>query len=174
MTTDAVIQIVQTIKSQLSQSQASALNSNSNLLGQVDFVVATAANYAQLLSTAGPITQAAAAAIVGSVAAEQTAGAAAEATALAGAGATGVGAGIVLIASIILAALAASEQSGSSDFPQLLTQLNTAVSDIENGVLASYWQDKITTIMGFWTSPTGGLGTDLDNLANGRHWGDGR
>ena len=179
MATDAVIQIIQTIQSQLSQSplsqsQANALNSNATLLSQVDTIVGTAANYAQLLGTAvGPIAQAAAAAKVGLIAQQledglNYAGASAEATALAGAAATGYGAAIVLVVSVVLGILAAigqSDSSGSSD-TQLLDQLLTAVSDIQNTVLASYWQDKLSTIMTFWTSPTGGLGTDLDNLAN--------
>jgi hypothetical protein len=183
MTTDAVIQIIQTIQSQLSQSQASALSSSATLLSQVDTVVGLAANYAQLLGTAaGPIAQAAVANTLAGIAAEQAtlttlagsdaeaaalaAGYGADAAASAGALATGVGAAIVLVISAVLALLSNTSGQSDSSETQLLNQLTTIVNDIQNTVLASYWQDKITTIMTFWTSPTGGLGTDLDNLAN--------
>lgn len=176
MTSDAVAQIIKTIQSKLSSSQTSALQSNTTLLGQVDSVVGIAANYAQLLSTAGPVVsplaQQAAASIVSAVATaagdsatEAKAAAEAASAAVVGTAATAIGAGIVLIVSVILGVLGASEQSGTSD-AQLLSQLIAITQDIENAALASYWQQKITTIMTFWDSPTGGLGTDLDNLAN--------
>ena len=65
-------------------------DSNASFLSQVDNVVATAANYAQILGTAaGPIAQTAAVNIVKQIAADQTAGqlaagASAEAAAAAG------------------------------------------------------------------------------------------
>lgn len=76
-----------------------------------------------------------------------------------------IGAAIVLTISVILAATAASNQSGSTE-AQELEQLNTAIQNIEDIELAAYWQEKLTSIMSFWNSPTGGVGTDLDNIAS--------
>jgi hypothetical protein len=173
MTTDATSQLIQRIMSQLSQNNASAQDFNTNLLSRVSSIVGTAANYTQILSTAeGPIAQAAAASLLKDIADRQNAnpptltpGAAAEASALTTAAAAGVGAVVVLILSFFLAALVAANQSGSAQ-AQALAQLNTDVLDIKDVELATYWQDKLTSIISFWNSPTGGLGTDLDNIAN--------
>jgi len=110
----------------------------------------------------GPIAQANAASTVTQVAAAQPdgAGAGAEATALAGAAAAGAGAAIVLIISFYLASLA-SDQDGSTQ-TQEIAQLSTDIQDIENAVLASYWQDKLGSITNFWIPLQG----DLDNLAS--------
>jgi hypothetical protein len=92
--------------------------------------------------------------------AAQSAGA--TAAALAGAETAGIAAAAVLIVSFILAALSASSSSGSSQSQQI-TQLLQA---IKNTAAAAYWQGKRMGLQNAWDSPTGGLGTDLDNLAS--------
>jgi hypothetical protein len=162
MATDATAQLIQRI---LSQTGSTAQGPNANLLSQADSIVSTAANYAQLLSTAvGPIAQASAIAVAGGATAA-TVDAAGQAAALtASAGTAGVGAVIVLAFSFLLAALS-GDDSGSSE-TQALNQLNSELTDIENVDLASYWQEWLGKIVTSWNSPTGGLGTDLDNLTN--------
>lgn len=183
MNADATTLLIQRIESQLPQVDVNVQDSNASFLSQVDNVVATAANYAQILGTAaGPIAQTAAVNIVKQIAADQTAGqlaagASAEAAAAAGnaageaasagvaAATAGEAAAIVLIISFAIALIAASDQSGSSQTQQL-QELNTEVLGIGNETLATYWQGKLMGIISAWDSPTGGLGTDLDNLAN--------
>jgi hypothetical protein len=172
MATDATTLLIQRISSQSGQGATSAQNSITSLLSQVNSVVGNAASYAQLLSTAeGPAASALANAYVGSVAADEiadgatataaaaTAGAAAAA---AGAASAGIGAAAVLIVSFIVAFLT----EGSSGGPTETEQLNELQNDLANLSEANYWQTKIAAIISFWNSPTGGLGTDLYNLAN--------
>jgi hypothetical protein len=165
VSTDATTQLIQRILSQLPSGGAAALESNTNLISQVNTIVNAAASYAQILgATGGLVAQAAAFSTIDASAIDiLSSGAGAEAAALAGAQTAGVGAAVVLIISFLLAAL--SSDSGSTETQQL-NQLNSEVEDIEDVVLANYWQDKVTSAISFWNSPTGGLGTDLDNLAN--------
>jgi hypothetical protein len=199
MASDATAQLIQRIRSQLPPGGAATQDASTNFLSQVGVVVANAAGYAQILSTAaGPIAQAAVASQLGNIAAQQTAGpiaagaaaqaaalaegataesaaaastaataeasvtaagAGAAATALAGAATAGIAAAAVLIVSFLLAAL--SSNSGSSETQQL-NRLAGDIKDIEDAVLAAYWQDKLLNINTLWSA----LGTDLDNLAN--------
>ena len=164
MATDATTLLIQRILHQLSPDGASAQQSGLSLIGQGNSVLSTAANWAQILGTAeGPVV------LAGTVAATQTAGsaaasAAAEAGALDSTVATAGIAGIaILMVSFLLANLAGDDGSTET---QALDQLGNEILDIEEVTLANYWQDKLTSILSFWNSPTGGLGTDLDNLAN--------
>jgi hypothetical protein len=171
MATDATTILIQRIQSQLSQEGLSSQTFNLDFLSQATSFLSTAANYAQILGTAaGPIANAAAASLIGSIAAEQaagtlTAGAAAEATALAGAAATGIGAGLVLLFAFVLAALSNSNQSNSAE-SQALVQLNDAINNLTDDVLAGYWQGKLQGIGNVWNTAQGGVGADLDDLAN--------
>lgn len=161
MTTDATTLLIQRI---LSQEGSPAQGPNANLLGQADSIISTAADYAQILGTSlGPLAQAAGIAAAGGATAA-VADAAGQAAALTSSAATaGIGAAVVLIFSFLLAAL--GDDSGSSE-TEALNQLNSEVMDVEDVVLADYWQNHLTGIISSWNSPTGGLGTDLDNLAN--------
>jgi hypothetical protein len=195
MNEDAVAQLIQRVQNQLPQDAASALMANSDFLTSVDNLVGLAASYAQILSTvAGPIAQVASASTIANItstaatlnaldqasssasAAEQAlaaleqgadAGNAALSSALASAAVAGEAAAIVVVVALVLAVLTEANQSGSSE-SQALQQLATEVQNIQDITLATYWQDKLTSIMASWNSPTGGLGDDLDNLANER------
>jgi hypothetical protein len=193
MTTDATTQLIQRVLNQLSSTGAPAPNSNGNLLSQADSVIGTAANYAQILSTAaGPIAQAAVAPTISSIAAQAAASTAvvsgaettataeasalgalaqgdiaalaAAATAEAAVASAGIAAGIVLIVSFVLAALSASGGSDSTE-TQTLQQLNAEAQGIGDVALAQYWGGKTGDIVSLWNSATGGLGIDLDDLA---------
>ena len=166
MTQDATAQLIQKINAQLAQNGQSYHGTNISIFNQTDDLLSNFASYAQILSSAsGPIAQAAAASALGAIAANQAAGAAAEASALATATSTGVGAALVLILSFILASIVATEKSGSAE-SQFLNQLGNDITDIKNATLAGYWQGKFTPIMSAWNTPSGGLGNDLDDLAN--------
>jgi hypothetical protein len=94
----------------------------------------------------------------------ETAAAVAGASAAAvGAASAGIGAAVVLVVSFIAALVEGS--SGPTDGEQL-NQLQNDLENLGDMVAAVYWQTKIGDIISFWNSPTGGLGTDLDNLAN--------
>jgi hypothetical protein len=169
MAVDVTTLLVQRILNDPSPGVTNTQEPNADLLSQADSVVGVAANYAQILGTAaGPIAQAAAVPIVGQIAAAQaagtiSAGAAAEATALAGAATAGEAAAIVLVISVVLALISAPDQSSET---QELIQLTDEVQEIQDQELANYWQSKFMVIMNMWNSPTGGLGNDLDDLAN--------
>jgi hypothetical protein len=166
MTTDVTALLIQRILSTLSPADASAQNFSASILSQANDVISNAASYAQILGTAeGPIAQAAAVSEVANIAATEGATAATEATAVVGVETAGVGAAVVLFISFFLALISGSSDSGSTESEQL-AQLANEVQNLEDTELANYWQDKFTSINGFWNSPTGGLGTDLDNLAN--------
>ncbi len=83
MTTDATAELIQRILGQLSQDGANAQAFSTSILDQVDSTVATAANYAGILSAVeGPIVQAAVAPLVGNIASEAFAASAAAGAAL--------------------------------------------------------------------------------------------
>jgi len=117
-------------------------------------IIGTAANYAQILGTAeGPIAQAAAAS---ALAAEGTAfnnlsaaDQAAEAASV-GAATGGVGAAIVLIIGFLMAAVSASTTSGSN-ITQYLENLYSAIKETENIVLDTYWSNTETNITNWYT-----------------------
>jgi hypothetical protein len=164
-------QLIQEILEQLPPPQAAALQSQPGFLAQISGVVSSAADYAQLLGTAaGPLEQSAAETAIGLIAAAQAAGEigpglAAEATAAAGATTAGIGAIIVLTLATILAVLTGDSSSGTSEAAEL-AQLGQAIQNIQQEQLATYWQTNRQGIMSNWDSPTGGLGTDLDNLVS--------
>ena len=184
MATDATTLLIHRISSQSGQgatSATSAQNSVTSLLSQVNGIVSNAASYVQLLSTAeGPAATVAANAYVGSVAADAaTAGytgnslaaaleagtaAGGAAAAAAGLASAGIGAAVVLVVAFIAAFL--SEGSNGSTDTEQLNELQNDLANLGDMVVAVYWQTKIGDIISFWNSPTGGLGTDLDNLAN--------
>jgi hypothetical protein len=173
MATDATTLLIQRMSSQSGQGATNAQNSIVSLLSQVNTIVGNAASYVQLLSTAeGPAASALANAYVSSVAAGEIAGGATAEAAAATAGATaaaagaasaGIGAAAVLIVSFIAAFL--SEGSDGSTETDQINQLQNDLENLGDMVAAVYWQAKIADINSFWNSPTGGLGTDLDNLA---------
>jgi hypothetical protein len=164
-------QLIQEILKQVPPAQAAALQSQPGFLAQVSGVVSSAADYAQLLGTAaGPLEQSAAEATINAIATAQAAGdispgLAAELTASAGATTAGIGAIIVLTLSAILAVLTADSSSGTSEAAEL-AELAQTIQNIQQEQLAGYWQDKLQGIMSNWNTPTGGLGTDLDNLVS--------
>ena len=160
MATDATDILIQRIRSQLSQGGVDA----STLFQQTSTLLSTTANYAQILGTAtGGIAQANAIALVGG----STAAAAEQAAFIAaGAATAGIGAGVALIVSFILAFLSGSNQSSESEqLAQLIEQLNVILQGVNNTTLTGYWQDKLHDIGSAWNSPQGALGDDLDYLS---------
>jgi hypothetical protein len=77
-------------------------------------------------------------------------------------GTEGVSVALALAVAFFLAALTSAAASGSTQ----TQQLNQLINAILDTAQASYWQDKLMGLQNSWDSPTGGLGTDLDNLAN--------
>ncbi len=170
MATDVTTLLIQRIQSKLSSADVSSLASNSDFLSQITGLVGTAANYAQILGTVeGPAAQIVATGIAGG-AAKATFDAAGQASALGATVATaGIGAGIVLIFSFVLSILYSKDSSGSAEsqaIQQISQQLGQLSADFTDVGLGTYWQTKIDQMMNLWSSPQGGLGIDLDNLAN--------
>ncbi len=136
MATDATALLIKRIST---EAKGGVADSTADILVQVDDLVDAAASYAQILGTA--------AAPVAAIGAETG----------------GVAAAAVIFVSFILAAL--TSRPGSTETMQL-NEINNGVQNSVDQGQASYWENKISQVMSFWNSPTGGLGTDLDNLAN--------
>src|ERR1039458_6008019 len=112
MDNDAVDQLIKRITGQLAQDQKNAQQSFSDFESQSDNLLSNVANYAQVISTAGPIAAAAVDPLIESVAATTTTATAeagalslsltVEAGAASGAVTAGVGAAIVLFLSFLL------------------------------------------------------------------------
>jgi len=182
---DAVDQLVKRITDQLAQDQKTAQQNFADFGSQSDNLLSNVANYAQLISTAGPIVSAAVDPIVGDAAATSTT-AAVEATVLssssvtaaattatvtvgaaeAGAATAGVGAAIVLFLSFLLGSIASSSQSDSA-LAQALQQIQTEIGDIQVTTLLEYWNDQLKSGFNSYWNPAGGGGlkTDFDDLA---------
>ena len=166
-------------------------NANSDFFAGVDNVVGLAASYLQILgSFSQPVAQALAAGWIADITAtgttlQQLAQAPSEASAASqalaalqqGAEAGSVAASaavasatvaaevtvIVVILAFVLAAVTADSGSSQSDELQQLAGLE---KDIEGGTIAIYWADRLANIQSFWSTPQGGIGDDLDNLAS--------
>lgn len=165
MATDATTQLIQRVISQLPSSGVTAPNSNANAFSLMESVAGTVANYAQVFGTAAaPIAQGIAIAIAGGSTAATLDAAGQAALLAAGATTAGVGAGIVLLLSVVLASLGGSSGSDSAE-TELLYQLNEELNFINAVNLANYWAGKIQGMRDFWNSPTGGLGIDFNDLA---------
>jgi len=157
---DATNNLIQRILSQLDSTTAQNIRNNFRLLSGSDSILGQAANYAQILGTAeGPIAHSAAIVAAGGAKAA-TENAAGQAVALtATAEAAGIGAGIVIILSFVLADLAGS--SGSSDSEEI-QQIGRDVVDIKNTDILDYWQNHLGPIGTEWVN---GVGSDRDDLA---------
>jgi len=174
MTDDATALLIKRMLSQTQQPVTQNISAVSDSLSDFATLVGTAANFAQVLSTAeGPTATAAALAYLkqlystdAATLEASTAGQAAIMTA--GAWAAGIGAAVVLVFSFVLAAIVGSTGPGSVE-TQLLEQLGEALGnlqqDFNNVDLANYWQGKLDALQSAWNSGQGGLGDDLDNLA---------
>jgi hypothetical protein len=128
-------------------SQADALAVNSSVLGSTADLVSSVANYAQIIGTAEQPLALAASVIT-------TEGAVVEATSLTTLATTGVGAFVVILASILFA-LANSTSESDQSFQALVD----AVPADESG---GYWLNKLTGSLSTLWSP---VGADLDDLA---------
>ena len=176
MDNDAVDRLIKRIVDQLSQDQKDAQQNYTDFMSQSDSLLSNVANYAQLISTAGPIAAAAVDPVIADAAATTTTSTAeigalslsltAPAEAASGAATAGVGAAIILFFSFILGSIASSSQADSS-LAQVLQQIQTEVTDIEVTALASYWNDQLNSgFRSYWNPPGGGgLQTDFDDLA---------
>jgi hypothetical protein len=177
MTDDATTVLRQRMLSQIDQPTAQSISDGPSPddITKITALFGTAANYAQVFSTAeGPIAQAAAIAYVKSLnlvqgtatGLETAAGQAAIITA--GAAAAGIGAGIVLIFAFALAALASTSDSGSAQ-TEFLQKLGQAISDLQQDFdavdLGGYWYNLWGELNSAWNSGQSGIGVDLDNLA---------
>ncbi|MDA4118059.1 MAG: hypothetical protein OK455_06920 [Thaumarchaeota archaeon] len=177
MDNDAVDRLIKRIVDLLPADQNNAQQNFADFLSQSDNLLSNVANYAQVVSTAGPIAAAAVDPLIESTAAATTT-ATAEAGALslsltvdAGAAASGavtagVGAAIVLFLSFLLGSIASSSSPDSS-LAKALQQIQTEVSDINITSLAYYWNDQLNSgFHSYWNPPSGGgLQTDFDDLA---------
>jgi hypothetical protein len=183
---DAVDQLIKRITDQLAQDQKTAQQNFADFGAQSDTLLSKVANYAQLISTAGPIATAAVDPIVGDTAATattataeagalsstsvaaaaDTAAATAGAAGLSGVATAGVGAAIVLFLSFLLGSIASSSQSDSA-LAQALQQIQTEIGDIQVTALTQYWNDQLNSgFHTYWDPPSGGgLKTDFDDLA---------
>ncbi|MGO9155438.1 hypothetical protein [Mycobacterium sp.] len=184
MTDDITAILIQRILSEAQSNTSQNVNASSSALSDSNSLIGAAANYAQLLSTAaGPIEQALAIAYSGGALAASGGAAAVAATATtagtaavlstqgaylaAGATTAGIGAAIVLVFSVILAALSDTSASAQTE---ALNELVDALDQLQQEFIAldlgKYWQGKFTDLNSLWTSSNGGLGDDLDNLAS--------
>ncbi len=184
MDNDAVDQLIKRITGQLAQDQKNAQQSFSDFESQSDNLLSNVANYAQLISTAGPIATAAVDPIVGDAAATATtataeagalssasiaadaAVATAGAAAASGVATAGIGAAIVLFLSFLLGSITSSSSSDSA-LAEALQQIQTEIGDIQVNALAQYWNNQLTSgFHSYWNPPGGGgLQTDFDDLA---------
>ncbi|MDA4114609.1 MAG: hypothetical protein OK474_11235 [Thaumarchaeota archaeon] len=165
MDNDAVDRLIKRIVDQLSPDQNSAQQNLGDFLSQSNSLLSNVANYAQVISTAGPIAAAAVDPVIGDAAATTTT-ATAEAGAASGAVTAGVGAAIVLFLSFLLGSIASSSSPDSS-LAKALQQIETEVSDINITTLFSYWNEQLNSgFHSYWNPPGGGgLKTDFDDLA---------
>jgi hypothetical protein len=147
MAKDATAILKERMLSQVGPTVADGIDSNSTFLTNVTSLVGSAANYAQLLGGAEGVIGEVTAAIGLTIS-------------------TGAGAGLVLFVALAFAALSDSSESPEAEYHRLekdISDLNTNVAALG---LANYWQTRFQGLDQAWNSPEGGLGTDLDDLAN--------
>lgn len=161
MAADATAQLIQRIKSQLSPDEVTSYENATNFVGTLDGVVGIAANYAQILSLAIPVSGGDA--VAAAAASSALAGDTAEdvAAAAAGAASGGVGAVVIIFLSAVAGVLGTLlGSSGSTDPDQLFQAFETTLTDTFNAAVATYYQGKLMNAQNYWTN----LYTDLNNL----------
>jgi hypothetical protein len=140
MSKDATVILKERMLSQVSSTVADSVDSNSNFLTHLTSLIGTAANYEAILGAGA---------------------------ALAGEASGGVfAAGVAIFASIAFAALSDPSDSPEAQYQRLDQDIRALSTNAAALGLANAWQTKFNGLDQAWNSPDGGLGTDLDDLAN--------
>lgn len=133
MTEDATAQLIDRIMSQLTQDDpnaASAQQYQVDFVGSLDTAFGVAANYAQVLST----------------------------VLAAGAVTSGAGAAVVVLISVLMAALSVLTEPASTSDPALEQLLYSVVLDTQGTSLDGYWQGKWMALSALWLPVHDNLG----------------